>query len=253
VDLHKYAYTPKGASLLLHRSRQLRRTQYFSSARWPGYTMINSTLQSTKSGGPLAAAWAVTRFIGDQGYAALARQVRGGLRSLVEAVDEIAELRVVAEPVTSLVALAVRDPEILDVFTLADELQARGWYTQPQLRFEQSPATLHLSLSAATVPRLPAFLMALQDSVTAAKAIGPVRLAPASLALVAELDADTLDEAGFGALVQGLGLVGPTGLQLPERMAPINALLDAAPAGVREALLVGFVDQLSRPVRAGNK
>jgi glutamate/tyrosine decarboxylase-like PLP-dependent enzyme len=31
--------------------------------------MINSTVQSTKSGGPLAAAWAVTRFIGDDGYA----------------------------------------------------------------------------------------------------------------------------------------------------------------------------------------
>jgi len=249
VDLHKYAYTPKGASLLLHRSPELRRAQYFSSARWPGYTMINSTLQSTKSGGPLAAAWAVTRSIGDHGYAALARQVHEGLQLLIKAVNENAELRVVGEPVTSLLALAVRDGAALDVFTLADELQARGWYTQPQLHFEHFPATLHLSLSAATVPRLPAFLDALHASVAAAKAIGSARLPPALIAQLAELNSDELSDAVFDGLVQVLGLSGPAGLELPERMGSINALLDAAPARVREALLVGFVDRLSRPVR----
>ena len=36
VDLHKYAYTPKGASLLLHRTPELRRPQYFAAANWPG-------------------------------------------------------------------------------------------------------------------------------------------------------------------------------------------------------------------------
>src|SRR5690606_25417583 len=40
VDLHKYAYTPKGVSLLLHRTAQLRRSQYFAAATWPGYTML---------------------------------------------------------------------------------------------------------------------------------------------------------------------------------------------------------------------
>ncbi len=37
---------------------------------WPGYTMLNSTMQSTKSGGPLAGAWAVLQTLGDDGYAA---------------------------------------------------------------------------------------------------------------------------------------------------------------------------------------
>ena len=77
VDLHKYGYSPKGASLLLHRSAELRKSQIFASADWPGYTMLNSTMQSTKSGGPLAAAWAVVRRIGVEGYAALAVRARG--------------------------------------------------------------------------------------------------------------------------------------------------------------------------------
>ena len=51
VDLHKYAYAPKGTSVLLHRTPGHRRPQLFASAKWPGYTMLNPTLQSTKSGG----------------------------------------------------------------------------------------------------------------------------------------------------------------------------------------------------------
>ena len=73
VDLHKYAYTPKGASILLHRDAALRRAQFFAHADWPGYTMLNSTMQSTKSGAPVAAAWAVVQHIGDDGYRRLAR------------------------------------------------------------------------------------------------------------------------------------------------------------------------------------
>ena len=43
-------------------------------------------------------------------------------------------------------------------------------------------------------------------------------------------------------------LAGSDGsLALPERMAPVNALLDACPPGLREALLLGVLDRLSRP------
>jgi len=61
VDLHKYAYTPKGVSLLLHRDAGLRRGHLFASGAWPGYTRLNTTAQSTKSGGPLAAAPGLSR------------------------------------------------------------------------------------------------------------------------------------------------------------------------------------------------
>ena len=56
VDLHKYAYSPKGVSVLLHRSDELRAPQYFAYADWPGYTVVNPTVASTRSGGPIAAA-----------------------------------------------------------------------------------------------------------------------------------------------------------------------------------------------------
>ena len=74
-------------------------------------------------------------------------------------------------------------------------------------------------------------------------------MVPAGLtALTAGLDPETLDDATFAALLGAAGLGGPDGrIALPERMAPVNALLDALPPSLREALLLGVIDRLSRP------
>src|SRR5699024_7523513 len=160
-DLHKYAYTPKGVSLLLHRTPALRRTQYFASADWPGYTMLNSTMQSTKSGGPLAAAWAVTSAIGESGYATLARQARAGAGALTAAIglewgSGLRHVRVVAEPDSTLVS--AESDETCDVFTIADEMLGRGWFVQPQMAYRGMPPALHLTVSAATEPSVAQFV-----------------------------------------------------------------------------------------------
>ncbi|WP_392544091.1 pyridoxal phosphate-dependent decarboxylase family protein [Oryzobacter telluris] len=246
VDLHKYAYTCKGVSLLLHRNPALRRGHLFASADWPGYTMLNATMQSTRSGGPLAAAWAVTRTIGDAGYARLAGEARQATLAIARGVADIDGLDVLVTPDSTLLAL-VADGSC-DVFTVADEMLARGWFTQPQMAFRDVPPTLHLTLSAATAPSVPDFLEALAQATEAARAAGPVSVDPALAGLVAAIDPTTLDDAGFGRLLGAAGLAGDDGsLALPERMAPVNALLDACPPALREALLLGVLDRLSRP------
>lgn len=246
VDTHKYAYAPKGTSLLLHRDPALRRPQFFASAAWPGYTMLNATMQSTKSGGPLAGAWAVTQAIGDDGYAALAAQVLEAVDLVVAGVERLPQLRLVARPDSTLVALTT--DETLDPFTLTDELVARGWYVQPQLSFAGLPATVHLSLSAATLPHVPELLAALGEAVAASVAAGPVAVDPGIADLVRGLDATSLTEEEFDGLLQFAGLAGG-GAALPDRMAPVNALLDLASPATREAVLVAFLDRLSRPAR----
>lgn len=246
VDLHKYAYTPKGVSVLLHRTPALRRGHFFASANWPGYTMLNSTMQSTRSGGPLAAAWAVTRKIGVEGYAELARQAREATLAVAAAADGIPGIGVLAPPDSTLVAL-VADGSC-DVFTIADEMLERGWFVQPQMSFGGAASTLHLTLSAATAPSVPELVVALRESVDAARAAGPVALDPGLAGLLGSIDPATLDDAGFAGLLAAAGLAGADGsLTLPTRMAPVNALLDACPTALREALLLGVLDRLSRP------
>ena len=248
VDLHKYAYTPKGVSVLLHRTPALRRGHFFASANWPGYTMLNSTMQSTRSGGPLAAAWAVTQRIGIEGYA---RPGPPGARG-----DPRGRDRGGRHPGPAACSPRPTRPSSpwspttrCDVFTIADEMLERGWFVQPQLSFGDVPPTLHLTLSAATAPSVPELVVALRESVDAARAAGPVGLDPGLAGL---LGVDRPGDPRRGRASPGCspppGLAGSDGaLALPRRMAPVNALLDACPPPLREALLLGVLDRLSRP------
>jgi glutamate/tyrosine decarboxylase-like PLP-dependent enzyme len=245
VDLHKYAYAPKGTSVLLHRTAALRRPQFFASARWPGYTMLNPTLQSTKSGGPLAGAWAVVSTIGDSGYLALTEKVLAGVDRLVEGISAIDALRVVVRPESTLVAFAT--DETCDVFTITDAMRRLGWYVQPQLSFQGQAPTIHLSLSAATADHTDEFLRALASAVTAAVSSGPIRIDPEIVAFVESLDAASLTDEDFDGLLAAIGMAGGDGVALPESMAEINALLDLASPDLREALLSAFLDRLLRP------
>ena len=250
LDLHKYAYTPKGISILLHRSAALRRTHLFASARWPGYTMLNTTMQSTKSGGPVAAAWAVVNHIGEDGYATLARRARSATLELARAVEGIEHLSVAAEPDSTL--LAVTADERCDVFTISDELAARGWYAQPQMSFRDLPATLHLTLSAATADSITRLAGDLAEATAAAVAVGPTAPPEELVVAASSVDPEHLDEETFAGLLAVAGLADGSGaLALPERMAPINALLDALPPDLREALLLGVIDRLTRPTPSG--
>ncbi|MEH0824330.1 MULTISPECIES: pyridoxal phosphate-dependent decarboxylase family protein [unclassified Micromonospora] len=244
VDLHKYAYAPKGVSLLLHRDPALRAPQYFAYADWPGYTMVNPVLASTRSGGPIAAAYATLRHLGDAGYLRLAAATRDAVTALADAVRDVDGLRLMAEPESTVVCFTAADPE-LDLFVLVDELTARGWHTQPQLRYADLPASVHLTVTASVAPRVAEFGPDLAAAVAATRAAGPVRLPAELQALATSLTPQALTPELVAGLAAGLGLDGGRGV--PERMAVVNSLLDAAPPTLRERLLVEFVSLLQRP------
>jgi len=250
VDLHKYAYTPKGVSILLHASAPLRRPQLFASARWPGYTMLNTTAQSTKSGGPLAAAWAVVHHIGSERYVDLARTAREATLALATVADGIPGLSLAAPPDSTLLALTT--DETCDVFTIADEMLTRGWYVQPQMSFGGLPATVHLTLSAATAAASDQIARDLADATAAAREAGPAQVPAGLVAMASGIDPTSLDEEALTGLLAAAGLGGAGGqIVLPDRMAPLNAMLDSLPPEVREVLLLGVLDRLVRPSDAG--
>lgn len=243
VDLHKYAYAPKGVSVLLHRDPALRAPQYFAYADWPGYTMINPVIASTRSGGPIAAAYATLRHLGEDGYLRLAALTRDAVAGLADAVRAVDGLRLLAEPEATVVCFTGDDPG-LDLFVLVDELTARGWHTQPQLAYAGLPASVHLTVTAAVAPRVAEFGPALVEAVAAARAAGPVALPAELRALAGSLTPEALTPELVAGLAAGLGL-DPAAA--PERMAVVNTLLDAAPPALRERLLAEFVGLLQRP------
>jgi hypothetical protein len=227
--------------MFLHANADLRRTRYFASANWPGCAMLNSTTQSTRSGGPLAAAWTVLRHIGADGYRDLADRTFNAVRRIRAGIEEIDGLRVLGDPDATLPAVAAHRDDF-DVFTVADEMKARNWYLQPQFAFGASPANLHLTITAANAGGEAELVADLGDSVQAAIKAGPVPVTPEVVAAIRVLDPDSLTPQEFAGLLAAAGLGGDR--VLPERMAPVNALLAAASPRLRERLLVEFLGVL---------
>ncbi|MGY1803423.1 pyridoxal phosphate-dependent decarboxylase family protein [Blastococcus sp. SYSU D00922] len=250
VDLHKYGYAPKGVSVLLTADPELRQEHWFATAGWPGYPVVNPTLAGTRPAGAMAAAWAIHRWLGDDGYRALARQAHEATRALAAGIDALDGLRVVGDPVTTLVAVAQDGPDGVDVLNLADEMTARGWLLQPQPPFAQPggdlPATLHLTVTGATAGRVDALLADLAEAARAASVLPPPVADPDLVAAAATIDPATLTVAEVDALLEVAGVGGG---RLPERMAPVHALVAALPRPVAERLLAGVLDLVYRPSR----
>ena len=75
ADTHKYGYGPKGTSVLLFRDKSLRRHQYFARPDWKGGMYASPGIGGSRSGGLIAATWAVMVALGRQGYLDKARRV----------------------------------------------------------------------------------------------------------------------------------------------------------------------------------
>jgi sphinganine-1-phosphate aldolase len=240
MDLHKYAYTPKGASVVLYRSKELRRHQIFACSRWIGYTMVNNAVQSTKSGGPMAAAWAVLNYIGDDGYLELARKKLDATRRIAEGIKRIDGLRLVAEPEMCLLAFT---SDTASAFHIIDEMSERGWYIQPALAFGTSKEHIHLSINASNVGCVDELLADLRASVEAARTMSSGEIAAGVNEFLSSIDPSQLDDEAFSRMLEMAGIQGTS---LPKRMADINEILNTLPVELRERLLIEFVNELFR-------
>ena len=245
VDLHKYGYAPKGASIVLHKNKELRKYQIWGCSRWTGYPVINPAITSAKSGGPMAAAWAVLNYMGDEGYMEIVREVMAATQLMIDGVSRIDGLRVLGKPDMCMFALASTTDKI-NVYHLAEEMKKTGWYLQPQFARENSPANLHISLNRSTVPQARAFLKDFENTVEEIKGREVDRQ---TRDLQEELKKLSLkfDDETFFKLAE---MAGVTGTEPPQRMDNVNMLLEALPYDMSEYMLVEYLNNM---MTAGNK
>jgi len=148
ADMHKYGYAAKNVSVLLYRNRELRRFALFANAQTTGYAVLNPTMLSSKSGGPLAGAWAALNFLGESGYRAIVGEVMATTARMLAGVRALPDLRILGQPQMCMFAIA---SDTLNIFRLDDAMARRGWSLQPQLSAGGVPATLHIAVTRSNV------------------------------------------------------------------------------------------------------
>lgn len=163
ADVHKLGYAPKGASVILYRDKALRAYQTFMFDDWLGGFYASPNLQGTRSGLPMAAAWAVMRHLGIEGYRELTRATLANADALRAGIAAIPGIRVLGDGRFHLVAMAA-DPNAeppVDMFALGDALLARGWFHDRQ----GPPDSLHSTVSNSNTGVIEAYLADLADCV----------------------------------------------------------------------------------------
>jgi len=239
ADLHKYGYAAKGASVVLYKNKELRKHQIFACSRWAGYTVINPAITSSKTGGPMAAAWAVMNHLGDEGYMEIVREVMEATKFLIDGIKRIEGLQVLGQPDMCMFSFASTSDKI-NVYRLADELKKKNWYVQPQFKRANSPANLHISMNRGTVQQARAFLKDLAETVAA---LQQEEVSDEAKNLLAEIEKLSIrfDEETFFKLAAMAGL---TGNDLPDRMEKINQIMEVLPYDMSEWLLIEYLNNL---------
>jgi glutamate/tyrosine decarboxylase-like PLP-dependent enzyme len=140
ADLHKYGYAAKGASLILYRTPELRRHQFFTYSDWCGGIYASPSMAGTRPGGAIAAAWAILKYLGEEGYLRLSRTVLDTARTLREGISAVPGLKLLGQPQLSVFSFS---SDTLDVYALGDAMEARGWKLDRQM----GPPALHLMVT----------------------------------------------------------------------------------------------------------
>jgi glutamate/tyrosine decarboxylase-like PLP-dependent enzyme len=156
ADVHKLGYAPKGASVILHRNKDLRRHQTFVFDDWLGGFYASPSMQGSRAALPMACAWATMQHLGMEGYKRLTAATIGARRKMEAGARAIDGLTVLGEPEAQILAIAVEPgyEDALDIFAVGDAMRARGWYHDRQT----PPDSLHATVSAGNAPVVDQYL-----------------------------------------------------------------------------------------------
>lgn len=240
MDLHKYAFAAKGASVVLYKNKALRQYQIFTCTNWTGYTVINPTIQSTKSGGPVAGAWAVLNFLGEDGFLGVAKKLKDATDKFAAAMRASKDYQLLGDPEMSLVAVG---SETLNIYEVVDEMAARGWHIQAQPGIGNVKPNFHMTIMPQTVGNIDDLIKNLLEVAEIVRKKPKNEAMDQIKAFAATLDAKTLTAESMQNL---LAMAGMQGTGIPDRMAEINELLDALPRDVAEKLLTNFYNDLAQ-------
>jgi glutamate/tyrosine decarboxylase-like PLP-dependent enzyme len=139
ADTHKYGYAAKGTSVLLYRTKELRRHGYFSVLDWPGGLYFSPTMAGSRPGGLSAACWAAMLEMGESGYLDAARRILETAGWIKRELGSLPDIDVIGDP---LFVISFRS-KTLNVYQILQAMAERGWI----LNGLHLPASAHLCVT----------------------------------------------------------------------------------------------------------
>ncbi|MCS7213290.1 MAG: aspartate aminotransferase family protein [Candidatus Calescibacterium sp.] len=156
ADVHKYGYAPKGASVVLFKNRELKKFSIYVDVSSPGYVLVNQTVLSSRPIGPLASAFAVIKYLDEDGYVKLTRNIVLARDRIAEGMQELGFYSLF--PLESnILCLSSENINLLDFVVNMKKL---GWHIHLQREIKDLgfPWSIHLAVSPVHLNKVKNFI-----------------------------------------------------------------------------------------------
>jgi sphinganine-1-phosphate aldolase len=144
----------------------LRKYQLFAYADWPGGLYGTPNVSGSRPGSPIAASWALLRYLGRQGYKDLAARSMKATQGFIKGIESIPELYVLGQPQSTVFAIG---SDVLNILALGEKMKEYRWYLDGQ----HLPPSLHLTISPVHETVVEPFLADLRRAVSETPRFNP--------------------------------------------------------------------------------
>ena len=158
-DTHKFGFAPKGSSVIMYRSKEWRKYQYFVAEDWLGGIYASPSIAGSRPGALIAACWAALVTVGENGYVGATKKIVSCARTIAEGIKDIDGLKLCGDPQAMVVAFTAS--KSLDIYAIGDQMTVKGW----NLNTLQYPAAIHICCTLLTADYADEFLNDLSGAV----------------------------------------------------------------------------------------
>ena len=160
VDTHKFGYSLKGISVVLYRTPELRRAQYFCCPKFPGGLYSTPAIAGSRSSGLIAQCWASMIRLGESGYLQHTANILNTVSTIHKGiVSSIPDLEIMGQSEAMIVCFRSTSEETLKTYAIGYRMIKKGW----GINLLQHPIGIHLCCTVQTVGHESEFLDDLKE------------------------------------------------------------------------------------------
>lgn len=244
LDIHKYGYGPKGASVVFYRNSEKRKKQFFVYTKWIGGLYVSPSISGTRPGGAIAGSWAIMNFLGSNGYKKMAQETLEAAQKVQRAVNTIPDLKITGNPLTTI--FSIHSTGKIDIFRLGDELSILGWHLDRQL----APPSLHMTISYGHVTYIDEFIRDLKIAVEKLNSTSLENIGDSLKQTLVKQGAKLLPESWLKKLSEK-SIENVTSQESESKSAPLYGLIgELSGSGTLEDMVLDLLDNLNKPSKA---
>lgn len=141
ADFHKYGQSPKGASCIMYKSKEIMKYQYFIDIEWSGGIYASTSFAGSRCGNIVALTWATLMYFGENGYEQNYKHIIKLKNYFVNKIQELDDLYIYGTPNLSIIAI---NSNSININMVVEELSNKKW----EVNVIQNPKGFHFCLTS---------------------------------------------------------------------------------------------------------